>query len=194
MERKENAGAGVTLIELVVALTLGAIIMMAIGAMYSSSTKMLFGSVKGYRNQVEASLAVENMARRLENAVWVNVAGDNLSVCAAVELDDLGNQVGSTMGLKDSADKYYRYFYDSGSKEFRRSSCDTDCAVCPSYEVIAAGIETLTFTQQGADSQNATRKNVIEVKFQGGADSDKRKSVQITKINLRGRGSYGYYD
>lgn len=228
MGRKENAGAGVTLIELVVALTLGAIIMMAIVAMYSSSTKMLFGSVKGYQNQVEASLAVENMARRLENAVWVNVVSAT-NLCAAVEvydtgkkesvfdvngyyvddqgvliLDGSGDPILTKPGLKDQYDRYHKYFYDAGSKEFRHSNCtincvddlsspgDNDCG--DDYSVLASRLDTFSFVQQGADSQNANEKNVIKVEFQGGADSDNRKSVQVTKINLRGRGSYGYYD
>lgn len=161
---RHRAG-GVTLVELLIAVTLAGLVAVSFALLYGTAQRFLVQSMNFSSSQGEASFALEHIRRNLERAT---------AVVAPANVGDSGTALEFTWQPDiTAAARASRYQLTGVNLEFRAAPAAADV-------VIARGIAAITFTRSAQSTID------IVIRAQQTSAGDTRELTLRTTVSARG--------
>jgi Tfp pilus assembly protein PilE len=177
----------VTLIELIVAMVLVAVIILGINSISLFSNYQLISSDRRAKVQNEISYCLEHITKHVSAAIGNEVLFGNDTVVVASSASNPKLAVfidANANGLRDVVGDYWiNYYFNSGAKEFRycgNCGASSSCAGCNiTEEVLSKKISAFI------PSKNFTNGNYAEVVISGRWDPSSAVSQDNPEVTMR---------
>ena len=169
LDRTKRASAGLTLLELVVAVSLLGIVGLAFGVIYGNAQRYMVQSISFSATQGEVSFAVEHIRKQMLQTVEITAPAEGAAAAAQMTFQRL-----PTLGAARITSQYQ---VTSGALRFYPDTVNA----AGTFEVVARSVTAVTFTR-------ASRSNVtVDITTQRTTGNTPAQQTNlVVTLNARG--------